>query len=215
MSEINEKMLPFRPNITFSTFWQMLGENLYVSAVLGALAWMWAAQLNFCCPKMIGALIASGWFFLICWNWWAWRSRRKNSRGHRWLAGFTYLLYMSGYFWVAGVSYWWRRLMRPWDSIVVGLLFGLWIVVLALPAFYFDLAKKLYTLHRSMDLKLLGCGGIGLIGLAGITGYWLSKALVEENDWMTVVAILGPIVGLGLLQYHLVEMWFYRPWKRE
>jgi hypothetical protein len=200
------KIALVRPNITFFSLPKMLMMGLLVSFILGALAWFWMELLGFKYSKMIGIFAGVIWFLLACWNWWAWRPKQKNSQGRRWISGLVYVLYTGGYFWLAGTSYWANILIGTWKLVVLGCLIVLFVFVSVLPLLHPLLAKKLYMLHGKIDRKIISCGGISLIGIAGVAGYWLQKTL-EKDSWTIFVSILGPIIGLGFLQYHFFEIW--------
>lgn len=208
------KIALVRSNISFFSWWKMLFAVSFVSTVLGALAWMWTEKMDFGYSKMVGFFVGTIYFFLAYWNWWVWRPRRNASQFHRWLSGFMYVLYAGGYFWLAGVSFWARMSIQPWNLVVVGFLFISFIFFSALPILNRDLAEKLYMLHGTIDRKIIGCCGISLIGVAGVAGYWFQKML-EKDSWMIVVSILGPIIGLGMIQHQCFEIWQTRPWQKE
>jgi len=203
-----------RPNITFFSLPKMLTMGLFVSLILGALAWMWAELLGVASAKMVGGIIGVTWFFLALWSWWGWRARRRNGRWHRWLSSFVYVVYLSGYFWLVGVSFWGRVFVLPWNLVAIGLLFSLYVFVLFLPIINQNFAKKLYVLHKAIDRQIIGYGGIILIGIAGVVGYWIQKTL-GRDFWMIIVSTLSPIVGLGLAQHQFFEIWQTRPWRKE
>lgn len=207
------KIALVRPNITFFSLPKMLTMGLFVSFILSALAWFWLELLGYKHSKMIGVFAGAIWFLLACWNWWVWRPRQKNTRWHRWLSGLIYVLYVGSYLWLGGVIFWGGMLVTPWNLVAVGILFILFIVVLTLPVANQEMSKKLYKLHGSIDRKVIIYGGI-LIGGAGVIGYWLQETL-EKDFSMIFVAILSPIIALGMIQHQIFEVWQTRPWIEE
>ena len=205
---------PIRPNITFFSLPKMLTRALFVSVTLGTLAWFWTEILGFEHSTIFGVLGGVLWFTLACWNWWSWRTRQKSRQWHRWLAGFVYVLYVGGYFLLAGVSFWYKTIARPWNLVVVAMLSTLFVFLLVLPVANWKLARKLYGFHAIIDGKIAALGGIGLMIAVGAIIYWLQKMLAH-GSWMILVAILGPIVGFGFIQHQSFEVWQTRPWAKE
>ncbi len=201
-----------RPNITFFSLPKMLIMSMFVSFTLGALAWLWTKSLGFGYPKNTGFFVGAIWFVLACWNWWSWRPMRRNAQWHRWISGLAYVIYASGYFWLAGTSFWASTLPGVWKLVVVGTLVASFTLAFVCPILCPRLAQRLYKLHGTIDRNIL-IWIIVLIGLSGVS-FWFEEVL-EQEYWIIFTSILGPILGLGFLQFHSFEIWQTCPWMKE
>lgn len=144
---------------------------------------------------------------------WAWQPRRKNANWHRFTVNLVSCFYISGLLLLAAIMYWDIILVTPWNLLVNGIFVGAFFLVWVLPAISYPLAKRIEKGHHAFDLIILKWGGPGVVITAGILGG--SIGLHGRDMRLLIVAILVPLLAVGLAQYFASYLWRYRPWTEE
>jgi len=208
-----------KPPVASFPIWKTILLGIGQSLIFTFLVWLFSALLPMIQGNLpdwslsaLDVLLGSVMLPITVYSRWAWQPRRKNAHWHRWIVNLSSGLYISGLLLTGAISYWNAILPLPWNVLINSLFLVMFLVAWVLPVLSYPLAKRLEEAQHTLDLYVLKWGGLSVVGIAGIIGANIGL----HSDWRSViVAVLFPIVAIGLAQYIASYLWPYRPWAKE